>query len=282
MKKRLYLAAVPLLVAGLAAYQQVGYASDHDDGDSDLKGRAVNLTDHFAFKSPTAPDELGIVLYFSPRSLPGHQYFMSTNARYEMHVSKVADKTAAPTLADDYVFRFEGGAPDATGVQPVTLTILENGAVIGTNIGATTNFASSKSGAITTNSATVGGLDVKYFIGPRADSFHFDVIRFFQVRAFLAQRFFGGAGGTTGDATASLVPNCRGDRFLAFALPGGDAANEAGGVADADDVNLWNPPSCAPDFTHDYNVMSIALNVKIAQLGGSTVFDTWDTISVAE
>ena len=65
----------------------------------------------------------------------------------------------------------------------------------------------------------------------------------------------------------------RGDAFLANLL-GGETL-----PADADGINLFNPASCAPDFTKNYNVTSIALNVPIADLGG-TVFDTWSTISV--
>src|SRR5262245_50080144 len=94
-------------------------ASDHDDGELDLKSRALNLTDHFAFKSPTAPDELVLVMYFNPRSLPGRQYNLSTNARYELHVSTVDDKLAIPTTKDDYVFRFEAQEPDTDGVQKI-------------------------------------------------------------------------------------------------------------------------------------------------------------------
>ena len=242
-------------------------ASDHDDGDNDIKSRALNLTDHFAFKSPTAPDELALIMYFSPRSLPGRQYFMSTNARYEFHVSKAASKTAAPTGKDDFVYRFEAKAPDMTGVQDITLTVLENGAVKGTVAGKSTDFANSKANTIVTNMGNVGGSDLKYFVGMRADSFYFDVNRFFQVRAFLAARFFGGAGGN-GLATASLANNCAGQSFLQAADP------------DVDKVNLFNPPSCAPDFTKNLNVVAIVLNVKIASLGGGTVFDTWSTISV--
>jgi len=52
--------------------------------------------------------------------------------------------------------------------------------------------------------ARSAAIDVKYFIGPRADSFAFDVVRFFQVRAFLASRFFGGTGGN-GNAAAALA-----------------------------------------------------------------------------
>ena len=120
------------------------------------------------------------------------------------------------------------------------------------------------------------GIDLRYFIGPRADSFSFDVVWFFQVRSFLAQRFFGGPAGI-GDAGATLAPNCRGDKFLALG-----ASGEAGGVADHDVINLFNPPSCAPDFTKNLNVTAIVLNVPIAQLGGGPVFDTWSTISVAQ
>ena len=106
--------------------------------------------------------------------------------------------------------------------------------------------------------------------GLRADGFHFDVQRFFQVRSFLAQRFFGGTGGV-GDPTAGLAANCEGDAFLAGV-----------GDLDGDSINLWNPPSCAPDFTKNYNVTSIALNIPIAALGGGDIFDTWSTISVKE
>ena len=183
---------------------------------------------------------------------------------------------AKPTAQDDFVFRFEAGPADASGVQPITLTVFKDGMPLGTHTGATTAIAASKAGNITTNTGSVGGIDVKYFIGPRADSFSFDVVRFFQVRAFLAQRFFGGPGGI-GDASATLAPNCRGDKFLALG-----ASGEAGGVPDNDVINLFNPPSCAPDFTKNLNVTAIVLNVPIAELGGGAIFDTWSTISVSE
>jgi hypothetical protein len=260
------------VIAGLAFVGTTPVrASDHDDGETDIKSRALNLTDHFAFKSGT---DLALVMYFNPRGLPGKQYLMSPNARYEFHLAKVASKTSAVSTTDDIVFRFEGGAADASGVQPITLTVLKAGVVVGTHTGSSTDFSASKANtAVTINTGTVGGMGVKYFVGQRADSFHFDVIRFFQVRAFLAARFFGGAGGN-GDATASLAPNCRGDSFLQGIL-----STETN--PDADGVNLFNPPSCAPDFTKNFNVTSIALNVPIADLGGS-VFDTWSIITVKQ
>lgn len=270
------------LVVGGATYQVVD-ASDHDDGETDAKARALNLTDHYAFRTPGDPDSLTLIMYFNPRGLPGYAYFLSTQARYEFHVSRAADRTAAPTGADDMVFRLEAGAPDASGVQPVTLTVLANGTEVGRHEGASTSLAASKAGDVTTNTADIGGQSYNYFVGARQDSFYFDVIRFFQVRAFLASRLFGGAGGA-GNASAALDDNCRGDKFLANLLPGGVEANEVGGVSDGDVLNLFNPPSCAPDFTKNYNVTSITLNVPVAalQANDETVFDTWSTISVPQ
>ena len=276
--KRIVLVSISVLtvIAVVAIAGRTGYASDHDDGETDLKARALNLSDHFAFKSPGDPTKLSMIMYFNPRSLPGKQYALSTKARYELHVSKAATRTTKPTLQDDFLFRFEAGPANDSGIQPITLTVFKDGMQLGTQTGATTAIAASKAGNLTTNTGSVGGIDVKYFIGPRADSFQFDVVRFFQVRAFLAQRFFGGPGGV-GDAGAALAPNCRGDKFLAL-----NASGEAGGVADNDLINLWNPPSCAPDFTKNLNVTAIVLNVPIAELGGGTIFDTWSTISVSE
>src|ERR1041384_3722428 len=102
-------------IAAVARAGRTGYASDHDDGETDLKARALNLSDHFAFKSPGDPTKLSLIMYFNPRSLPGKQYTLSTKARYELHVSKAASRTSAPTSKDDFVFRFEAAPADATG-----------------------------------------------------------------------------------------------------------------------------------------------------------------------
>lgn len=271
------LGASALLLAGIVAVAMTsrpGDASDHDDGENQFKERALNLTDHYAFKSPSNPAELSLIMYVNPRSLPGRQYNLATNARYEFHVTKIGARTDAASGKNDFVFRFEAGAADATGAQPIKLTVLKDmgGTLteVGTHDGMSTAFAASKANMVVTNTANVGNVDVKYFVGMRADSFTFDVVRFFQVRNFLAGRFFG-KGGNRGAANATLPPNCEGDPLLA-----GPAQDP-----DGDFVNLWNPPSCAPDFTHNLNVTAIVLNVPIAQLGG-TIFDTWSTVSVAQ
>lgn len=276
----LAVSAVALASAlGAGAYFKQSEASDHDDGERDIKARSLNLTDHFAFKNG---DELVLIMYFNPRSLPGKDYFLSSNARYEFHINKVASRTApGPELGkppkNDFVFRFEAKEPDPAGVQDITLTVFKAGSRSGTPVmGKSTSFAASKANVaanLTTNTGDAGGIGVRYFVGMRADSFYFDVNRFFQVRAFLAARFFG-AGAAGGLSSAGLAANCEGDAFLANVLvPGSDAV-------DGDGLNLFNPPSCAPDFTKNLNVSAIVLNVPLAALGPETVFDTWSTISV--
>jgi Domain of unknown function (DUF4331) len=270
--RRLLIAGALCAIGGTAALVSRGgpaEASDHDDGETDIKSRALNLTDHFVF-TPDGGTSMALVMYFNPRSLPGKQYFLSANARYEFHLTKVGARNAVPAPKDDYVFRFEASAPTASGDQFITLTALKDGNVIGSHIGKSATLASSQSASPFSNTATIDSQSIRYFVGMRADSFHFDVNRFFQVRAFLAQRFFGKNGMPDGD-TPALAPNCEGDAFLAGATD-----------VDGDQVNLWNPPSCAPDFTKNLNVTAIVLTVPKALLGGGNVFDTWSSISVLQ
>ena len=82
MRKKTVVIPVTALTAALAigATLHLSEASDHDDGENDKKARALNLTDHFAFKSPANPGELALIMYFNPGSLASRQDFMATNA----------------------------------------------------------------------------------------------------------------------------------------------------------------------------------------------------------
>ena len=239
------------------------------------KSRALNLTDHFAFKDSAG--NLVLTMYLNPRSMPHIQYFLNTLAHYEFHVSKVAADNSAPapstTGADDFVFQFSAAAPDDTGAQAITLNLLENGTSMGSASGMSTTFANSQANTTTNNTGTVGGIPVKFFVGMRADAFTFDVIRYFQVRSFLANVFFGGANGAPNPAAlTTLEPTCDGKTLLDTTHPG----------TNGDIVHLFNPPSCAPDFTKNYNVIAIVLSVPISSLGGGTIFDTWSIITVQQ
>ena len=276
MMKNRVLTSLLLTALATAGVATVVHASDHDDGVAPNKVSSVNLTDHFVFKTPGQDGMLTLIMNFNPRSLPGFPYFMNEDARYEFHVSRAASRTAAPTGVSDIVLRFEAtGMPGPDGVQPVKFSVRHGDMKMGEFDGSFTNIGASRSGNVTTNTGTIDGHEYQFFVGMREDPFHFDVIRFFQVRDFLAARFFGGANGN-GNAGASLAPNCEGEPFGAALVGAPDA--------DADGVNLFNPPSCAVDFTKNYNVTSIVLNVPIAALQGDseTVFDTWSTISLLQ
>ena len=168
-------------VAGTAAFVN---ASDHDDGETELKGRNLNLTDLYVFRegdqNPSAsPDDLVFVMNTNPRSVARQQYYFSNKSRYEFMVSRVADKDATPTGTPDMTLRFEFAAPDASDQQAYTLTVLENGETVSTVSGQTTALGSEP----IVNSADVGGSMVKVFAGLREDPFYFDVEQFFRVRA---------------------------------------------------------------------------------------------------
>ncbi|ESA34549.1 hypothetical protein N836_16780 [Leptolyngbya sp. Heron Island J] len=159
-------------------------ASDHDDGEVDIKGRNLNITDVYAFRekdqNPNASeDDLILVMNTNPRSLARQQYYFSTNARYEFHIDTVANKDAKVTGQPDMTLRFEFGTPNNNQEQEVTVTAISNG-------------KARKAQAITTplldNSPNVkdvrlGSETLSIFAGLREDAFFFDVEQFFRVRA---------------------------------------------------------------------------------------------------
>ena len=183
-KKALYTTG---LVLGLAATIGAGAifvnASDHDDGESEIKGRNLNLTDLYVFResdqnASASPDNLVLIMNTNPRSLAGQQYYFSTRAQYKFNIARVADNDATPDGLSDVVLTFEFGAPDGNNRQDYTLTITKNGSkdVIK---GQTTALRENP----ILNSASVDGSTVQVFAGLREDPFFFDVEQFFRVRA---------------------------------------------------------------------------------------------------
>src|ERR1051326_7178925 len=129
------LAAVAVaLLAGAIGW--VGLrASDHDDGETDKKARSLNLTDLYVFRendqdSGAAAGSLALIMCTNPRSVARQQYYFSSNARYEFHLTQRASKTAPVTGADDVTLRFEFGPPDASSQQAMTITAIRNGSEI--------------------------------------------------------------------------------------------------------------------------------------------------------
>lgn len=183
-KKALYAAGLGL---GLAATVGAGAvfvnASDHDDGESEIKGRNLNLTDLYVFRESeqntnASPDNLVLIMNTNPRSLAGQQYYFSTRAKYKFNISRVADNDAMPTGLSDVVLEFEFGPPDGNNRQDYTLTVTKDGSsdVIE---GQTTALQETP----ILNAGDVDGSTVQVFAGLREDPFFFDVEQFFRVRA---------------------------------------------------------------------------------------------------
>lgn len=230
-------------------------ASDHDDGESNIKSRNTNLTDLYVFREDWQTDNaadsgnLIMIMNTNPRSLPRQQYFFNTQALYNIHVSRRPSRNDAVTGVEDMRFEFSFGAP-TNDSQPVRLQIhrFSNGQPVATetfaNAGSTTPCASPLNGspAAVTNSVTTSGGTVTFFAGLREDPFFFDVDAFFRTRAFLKT-------GSPGPVNRTLLSTNAGNSI---------------------------------DFAKGYNVNAIVVRVPIAMLqtAAEPVFDVWETISL--
>lgn len=253
LTKTAFACGVAFMALGLttAASPNKIQASDHDDGDIDVRSRALSLTDLYVFRekdqnSAAADDDLIFVMNTNPRSLARQQYFFSTEARYEFKVSRTANLNGVPTGNPDMTMRVTFGPAQGTGRQQrMTLTLLEKGkqpVVINRTQDnrpiVTTPLVSADTPAI--NQVAIKGRNVSVFAGLREDPFFFDVEQFFRVRSGLLSR--------------------------------GPAVG-------------FRSPDDALDFTKGYNVNTVVLRVprKLLQSGtNTTTFDSWLTISVQD
>jgi hypothetical protein len=243
---------IALLAALMFLSSNQAIASDHDDGEIELKGRNLNLTDLYAFQEASQTGlssdagNMILIMNTNPRSLPGQEYFFSTQARYEFHVSRVVDKKKAPTGNSDLIVRFEFANPTADKRQSMTVTVVDN--QFNKTHSAdkssrsepiwTTSISSSKVDKLTLNQLKISNYRLDVFAGLREDPFFFDVERFFDVRADLAA----------------------GKPYKGFLAT-----------------------DKASDFTKNYNVNTIVVRLPIDLLKGKsneTVYDIWETISI--
>jgi hypothetical protein len=175
------------VVLGLSALIGTGaifvQASDHDDGESEIKGRNLNITDLYAFREvdqnpSAAADSLVLIMNTNPRSVAGQQYYFSTRARYNFNITRAANNDATPTGLADVVLQFEFDRPDSNNQQNYKLTIIRDG---------NSNVYEGKTTAIKAtpviNSASLDSSTVNVFAGLREDPFFFDVEQYFRVRA---------------------------------------------------------------------------------------------------
>lgn len=187
-RSRPWLSALALIaLAALLITSRQLVASNHDDGELDLKGRALHTTDFFVFReqdqnSSADISDLVFIMNVNPRSLPRQEYYFSTGAQYDIHVTRVSDNNGMPTGKTDAMLRFEFGAPARDGSQPIKLTAIRDGAT-STTAGPLRTTPLAAAGAPIVSQATVAGSTLSVFAGLREDPFFFDVEQFFKVRA---------------------------------------------------------------------------------------------------
>jgi Domain of unknown function (DUF4331) len=187
LKKYLMLGGISIGIVLAASLPQYLMASDHDDGETDTKGRNLNLTDLYVYReqdqNPAAKsDDLILTMNTNPRSVARQQYFFSTNARYEFKVTRVADNNATPTGKEDITLRFEFGAPDGRQQQRIKFTALRDGQEISAQSLRTTPLNGNNYSPVV-NELGVNGGKLAVFAGLREDPFFFDVEQFFRVRS---------------------------------------------------------------------------------------------------
>jgi Domain of unknown function (DUF4331) len=242
--------AVTALGVSVALNPPTIQASDHDDGDIDIRSRALSLTDLYVFRErdqnpALGTDDLIFVMNTNPRSVARVQYYFSSSAQYEFRIARVGNNNAVPTGVPDVKLRVTFSEPDRNNRQRMTLTFVDrNGREVSTNRG--TNGRPLLTTAITEastpviNQTRVAGLPVTVFAGLREDPFYFDVEQFFRVRAGLL-----GTGPSVG----------------------------------------FKSPSTARDFAAGYNVNTIALRVPRRLVQGqtrNTTFDVWLSLLVPD
>jgi Domain of unknown function (DUF4331) len=185
-KKSLILGGISIgIILGATSLPRYLMASDHDDGETDMRSRSLSLTDLYAFREQdqnpnAAPGDLVLVMNTNPRSVARQQYFFSTNARYEFKLTRVADKEATPTGQEDITLRFEFAPPTERNQQQIKFTVIKDGKeTSATNLRTTPlNFEKSVVNQLGSN-----GSKIAVFAGLREDPFFFDVEQFFRVRA---------------------------------------------------------------------------------------------------
>ena len=240
-------------------------ASDHDDGETNIKSRNTGLTDLFVFRedwhsgNAADADNLIFVMCTNPRSLPRQHYYFNTNALYNLHVTRNAGNNVAVSGREDVRFEFAFGEPNAAGRQLITVIRhnLVGGVIVSseTLASATTVLTAPARPLLagtTSPSNTLtdaAGNTYTLFAGLREDPFFFDVNAFFKLRAAIR----GSAGPTDSDLTG---------------------INE-NSFATNDEQSI--------DFAKNYNVNAIVLRVPIAALqsgASETSFDVWETITL--
>ncbi len=139
------------------------FASDHDDGITNIKTRNRNITDIYAFREDnqtgrsTDGGNLVFIMNSNPRAIGGRQEYFDPRAVYDLNFTKLAaaSKNNTPTGSQDLVLRLRFGQPDRYRHQNIKLSAVKNGMDVAAEpeitdqaalYAITTNLAEAKSG----------------------------------------------------------------------------------------------------------------------------------------
>jgi len=240
------------------------YASDHDDGERDGKGRNLNLTDLYAFKennqtTGASSENLILIMGTNPRSVARQPYYFSTTAFYEFHIARQNADSSQVKGTADVTLRFQFGTPNSVDSQAMTVTAIIDGVTFSTTTntaGAALTTSNIRAGVLPEAHAfTLNGQTLTVFAGLREDPFFFDVEQYFRVRK---------------NARAALVPPEPGN------TPVGSGSN-------AVLTGAFRDIRQSVDFARGYNINAIVVRVPWALIRGTsnaTVFGVWETISI--
>jgi Domain of unknown function (DUF4331) len=153
-----HVAACTLLSIGISS---TALAADHNDAPDIMgaEGSLVDITDVYAFRSPTNADNLVLVMgLFAPEVATTPPLF-ATNAKYELYVDTNGDSVADTTISTSF-------ETNANGTQTFQMTGIPS-------VGTVTGDVSTGTEAVFTTKGSA-----KAFCGLRDDHFFFDLVGF--------------------------------------------------------------------------------------------------------
>lgn len=154
---------------------RIAHGSDHQDSPTVVARPGADVTDVFAYPSPSNPANVVLAMDVYPLIPAG----MSAGSQYSfdpavLYQFKIATGVASKDYTEKQVIQF---TVSGTG-QSQTLTMY--GPAAPKEVG-TTNTLVAQTGTVPFGQATTLGNGVKVFAGPRRDPFFFDLAQFFKI-----------------------------------------------------------------------------------------------------
>ncbi len=256
------LAAITALSATAVLYQFHGAgASDHQDSPAVVARPAADITDVYAFPSPSDASKIELVMDVHPLIPAGmaEKFSFDPGVLYQF---KIAHGPVGSGHQEDTVFQI---VPQGSGDEQKLALYVNTDP--GTMVGPKDEIAGNLVGTFPfDNVAGTSFSDgIKAYAGPRADPFFFDLFQFFKI---LPDRYYKNP--RTGDKLGTPTPTFNGFPRGSKSGPGGYACSTAPSM------------NALTQVGGGFNVLSIVLEVPRASLSryGSPIAHLWETTSL--